>query len=156
MQTREPRRIVLAIHGRHARAILGGRKTHELRRRLPALTPGDWVYLYETAPESAVIGGFRVKGVRRECPKAMWDLVGEDGFAISKSEFQAYVDGATEVVAIEVADPFRLRRSASVAELAGVDSTFRPPQSATFLRSSTLLAHLQALARSLHPVPASA
>ena len=155
MDTREPRRIVLAIHGRHARAILGGRKTHELRRRLPTLSPGDWVYLYETAPESAVVGGFRVKGVRRACPEAMWDLVGADGFAISESEFLAYVDGAKEVVALEVADPFRLRRSASVAELVGVDSDFRPPQSATFLRSSNLLTHLQALGRSLHPVTAS-
>lgn len=155
MQNREPRRIVLAIHGRHAEAILCGRKTHELRRRLPTLTPGDWVYLYETAPESAVVGGFRVKGVRRERPKAMWDVVGRDGFAITKSEFQAYVRGAKEVIALEVADPFRLRRSASAAELAGVDSAFRPPQCATFLRSSTLLAHLQALGRRLQPVASS-
>lgn len=156
MQNREPRRIVLAIHGRHARAILGGRKTHELRRRLPTLSPGDWVYLYETAPESAVVGGFRVKGVRRERPKAMWDLVGADGFAISKSEFDAYVSGAEEVVALEVADPFSLRRSASVPELVGVDSAFRSPQCATFLRSSALLAHLQALTRRLHPAWSSA
>lgn len=156
MQSREPIGIVLAIHGRHARAILCGEKTHELRRRLPALSPGDCVYLYETAPKSAVVGGFRVKSVRRERPKAMWDLVGADGFAISKAEFQAYVNGAQEVVALEVADPFRLRRSATVAELAGVDSAFRPPQSATFLRSSTLLAHLQALARRLHSVTSSA
>ena len=151
LQSRGVRQIVLAIHGRHADAILRGKKTYELRRRLPAVSEGDYVYLYATAPQSAVVGGFRVKRVRREGPGKMWKLVGGKGFAISKSEFEAYVAGASEVVALEVAEPVRLRRSAPVGELAGVDSGFRPPQSAVVLRSHSLRSHLEALAPSPHP-----
>ena len=147
----EARQIVLAIHGRHADAILCGKKTHELRRRLPTVEEGDFVYLYATAPQSAVVGGFRIKGVRREGPRKMWKLVGGKGFAISKSEFEAYVAGASEVVALEVEEPVRLRRSAPLEELAGLDSGFRPPQSAIVLRSHSLRSHLEALAPSPHP-----
>ena len=145
------RKIVLAIHGRHADAILCGEKTHELRRRFPTVSEGDFVYLYATAPQSAVVGRFRIKGVRREVPKRMWRLVGRRGFAISKSEFEAYVDGASEVVALEVEEPVRLRQPTPVKELQGVDSGFRPPQSAIVLRSPSLRDHLDALTRSPHP-----
>ncbi len=155
MSDSEARHIVLAIHGRHADAILCGKKTHELRRRLPAVSEGDYVYLYATAPQSAVVGGFRIKRVRREGPRQMWKLVGRRGFAISKAEFEAYVAGASEVVALEVAEPVRLRRSAPVGELAGLDSGFRPPQSAVVLRSPSLRNHLEALASGPRPTPSA-
>lgn len=140
----ERRQIVLAIHARHAAAILARKKTHELRRRLTNVEKGDRIYLYETSPESAVIGGFYVGSIDRDTPRGIWKRIGK-GFAISKSDFDAYVAGAREVVAIQVENVFRLRRPTQVRELMGVDSGFSPPQSALILRSQSVREHLDRL-----------
>ena len=138
------RHVVLAIHGRHAQAILNGEKTHELRRRLPTIAEGDYVWLYETAPQSAIVGGFVVGGVSRRSPTSIWADMGS-GFAITKNEFDDYVAGAAEVVAIEVGESFRLRRPSAKQEMAGVGSGFTPPQSVTVLHSRILTVHLERL-----------
>ena len=143
MAESEPRQIVLAIHAHHASAILARKKTHELRRRLSVGT-GDRIYLYATSPDSAVIGGFSVGAVDRDTPHGLWKRIGK-GFAISKSDFDAYVSGAREVVAIQVENTFRLRRPTQVRELMGVDSAFSPPQSALILRSHSVREHLARL-----------
>lgn len=148
----EARQIVLAIHARHAAAILAKKKTHELRRRLMNVDKGDRIYLYATSPESAVIGGFSVGAVERDTPRGLWKRIGK-GFAISKRDFDAYVSGAREVVAIQVENTFHLRRPTQVRELMGVDSAFSPPQSALILRSQSVREHLAQLQgwRSLVP-----
>ena len=144
MADSEARQIVLAIHAHHAAAILSKKKTHELRRRLMNVNKGDRIYLYATSPESAVVGGFSVGAVDRDTPHGLWNRIGK-GFAISKSDFDAYVSGAREVVAIQVENTFRLRRPTQVRELMGVDSAFNPPQSALILRSHSVREHLARL-----------
>ena len=137
--------IVLAIHRRHAQAILRGEKTHELRKRLPRLVRGDRVYLYETAPTSAIVGGFTIGDVSRDTPMATWQAVG-DGLAISKPEFDGYVNGSKEVIALQVSNTFRLRKSATREDLLKVVARFTPPQSAIIVRDQALTDHLDALA----------
>lgn len=137
-------RIVLAIHSRHAQAILCGEKTHELRKRLPRLSRGDLVYLYETAPTSAIVGGFVVDDVHRDTPAQTWQAVGS-GFAITKPEFDGYVNGSREVVALKVSRVFRLKKSATKDELSKVADAFTPPQSAVIVRDQALAQHLDAL-----------
>ena len=138
------RQLVLAIHERHANAILGGNKTHELRRRLRSVAEGDRVYLYATAPASAVIGSFVVRSVSRMTPAGMWEEIG-DGFAISESEFHTYTAGAAEVTALEVGEPRRLRRPAAAGELTRIAPEFSPPQSVSMLRSPAVQTHLERL-----------
>lgn len=138
------RQLVLAIQERHANAILSGSKTHELRRRLRSVAAGDRVYLYATAPASAVVGSFVVRSVSRMAPDGMWAEIG-DGFAISETEFHTYTAGAAEVTALEVGDPRRLRRPAGATELARISPEFSPPQSVAVLRSPTVQTHLQRL-----------
>ena len=139
------RQLIIAIHERHADAILNGKKTHELRRRLRSVSEGDRVYLYATAPVSAVVGWFVVRSVSRNAPDSMWAEVGA-GFAISETEFDAYTSGAAEVTALEVAEPSRLRRPAAVPELIEIAPDFTPPQSVTMLRNPGLREHLEQLA----------
>ena len=139
------RQILIAIHERHADAILRGTKTHELRRRLRSVSEGDRVYLYATAPISAVVGCFVVRSVNRNSPDGIWAAIGT-GFAISEAEFDAYTSGAAEVTALEVADPSRLRRPAAVPELIEIAPEFTPPQSVTMLRNPGLREHLEQLA----------
>ena len=138
------RQLVLAIHEQHANAILGGRKTHELRRRLRSVAAGDRVYLYATAPASAVIGSFVVRSVSRMSPDGMWARIGA-GFAISETEFHTYTAGADEVTALEVGEPRRLRRPAAALELTRIAPDFSPPQSVSVLRSPAVQTHLERL-----------
>lgn len=61
--------LLLAIKQRHAEDILFNNKTVEIRKRCPRMTAGDKVYLYVTAPISAVVGyfiwdGYSVHGVQ--------------------------------------------------------------------------------------------
>lgn len=139
-------RIVLAIHSRHAQAILEGEKTHELRKRLPRLSRGDVVYLYETAPTSSIVGGFVVDGVRRDTPARTWRTVG-NGFAITKPEFDGYVNGSEKVIALKVSGAFRLKNAVTKNDLAALAVTFTPPQSAVVVRDPTLVRHLDTLAK---------
>jgi predicted transcriptional regulator len=55
------RDIVASIHPRHAQAILDGTKTVELRRKVWRMGAEiDRMFLYETAPTSALVGHVRV------------------------------------------------------------------------------------------------
>lgn len=146
----ESSEILLAIHERHANAIMAKRKTHELRKRIPTLAEGALVYLYQTAPRSAVIGRFVVRSVHRKPPCEAWSDVGTDGFCISEPEFTAYVGTATEVTALEVDDPVWLCRPATVSELRDIDAGFHPPQSASYLRSEAIRKYLEDLLPQRH------
>lgn len=134
----DARQVVLAIRPRFASAILDGSKTYELRKRLPkGLRSGDLVYLYETAPTSAMVGAFTIADVLPISPDDAWEQVGQ-GFAISKTEFDTYVNGAKQVVALKVDERFRLRESLSHNALASIDASFSPPRSARLIRSLEL------------------
>ena len=76
----------------------------------------------------------------------MWEKVGA-GFAISEDEFATYTAGASEVTALEVAEPCRLQRPASAIELASIAPDFALPQSVACLRSPRARRHLDRLGR---------
>lgn len=135
---------VLSIHTRFAESILRGEKTHELRRRLPTVSPGDRVFLYATKPTGAIVGGFVVKQALRGSARQLWRRFGH-GFALRKSEFDEYTEGADVCVALEVDTTFRLRRTSSVAEMKAVAPAFSAPQSVCSLRDDRLRGHLDAL-----------
>jgi predicted transcriptional regulator len=68
------RDIVASIHPRHAQAILDGTKTVELRRKVWRMGAEiDRMFLYETAPTSALVGHVRVGVCRTMPPDELWD-----------------------------------------------------------------------------------
>ena len=141
-EPQQSRQLVLAIHGRFASAILNGTKAYELRKRLPkGLSAGDRVYLYETAPTSAIVGAFTIAKVLKLSVPEAWQTVGA-GLGITKEEFDSYVNGAGKVVALKVQERFRLRRQQSCQDLASLDAAFCPPRSAVVIENDALLAYL--------------
>jgi predicted transcriptional regulator len=53
--------IIISIRPEHARNIMAGRKTVELRRRFPAsVLHGTTMLIYSSTPERALVGAVRI------------------------------------------------------------------------------------------------
>jgi predicted transcriptional regulator len=140
--------LVLAIHPRHADAILQGTKEYELRTRFPVVPPGTTVYMYSTAPISAVVGGFVIAEVVQGCPVEIWHRLGAS-VGLSSEEFNLYLQGRTEAKAIRIEAPFRLGRQVSRQELKDISGEYSLPRSAAFLRHTAVHRYLSNLRRAV-------
>ena len=139
--------IVISLHSKYAEAILAQSKTRELRRRFPHVSPGTQVYIYVTAPESAIVGSFTAGDCADQSPEEVWSQFQPD-LGMSRKAFAGYTKGRTSVKAFAVREPRRLRRPVPRAEAAGVSPGWRPPQSFRYVRDPKLQDHLSRLARS--------
>jgi predicted transcriptional regulator len=116
--------IVLALHPRYAQLIYDGKKRAELRRSFGG--PGTRVvFIYETAPVSAVTGFFLVKGFRSMRPQSAWrEFDGKLG--LTHAEFNEYVHGCDEVKILEIGKTAKLPAPLTLRAFTGRDSA---PQS---------------------------
>lgn len=125
--------LVLSIREPHARNILQGTKTVELRRMRPRLHEGDIVLIYAPRPIMALVGGFVVKSVIRTKPDILWRLVGSAS-GLTRSEFVQYYSGASEGFGICIDQAWRLGTPVSLVRLKRSWSHFSPPQCFRYLR----------------------
>lgn len=125
---------IMSIYPGYVDAILSGRKTIELRRRIPNLPLGTSLWIYATRPTSAVVCRATIQGLTRGKPRSIWKKH-RDATAIDFATFSAYFDGAEEAVAIllaavEPVGPITIER------LREVRGCFHPPQVATLLSAA--------------------
>ena len=119
------RDIVASIHPRHAQAILDGTKTVELRRKVWRMGAEiDRMFLYETAPTSALVGHVRVGVCRTMPPDELWGHLGART-GVTREEFDAYFDGRDEAHGIGLEWSCRYDHPHPITDL-GLE---RPPQS---------------------------
>ncbi|MBM4411221.1 MAG: ASCH domain-containing protein [Chloroflexi bacterium] len=128
--------VLLGIHPRHADAILRGSKTVELRRRFPAIAAGTTVYLYASAPVSAVVGAFEVTGVAKAAPSRLWRDHGKRT-AIDKAEFERYFSGVEEGHAVLVGSPVTFSNPLRLSQLISRYGILAP-QNFRFVTSASL------------------
>jgi predicted transcriptional regulator len=117
---------IISIHPEHADSILAGRKTIELRRRIPALPLGTRLWIYATRPTGAVTGIATIQDIARGRPSTIWKTH-RNGTGVDHASFQAYFSGAQEAVAIILAEP---RRVVPITreQLREIRRSFHPPQ----------------------------
>jgi predicted transcriptional regulator len=99
---KERRIVILAIKPKHAEKIYAGEKRWEFRK-VPPPVPG-FVYLYESAPVSAVTGMVYLAAKIQGEPECVWGFAKTQktiggGPGITFREFQAYVGKAKSVTA---------------------------------------------------------
>ncbi len=123
---------LMAIHPRHAEAILDGRKTVELRKRGLA-TDVRTVVIYATSPVQRIVGAFDVADTIRDLPKRLWARV-RGSACIDQAEFDRYYDGSGEAVAFVVDKPRRLAACA----LSSLQPSPAVPQSFVYLPGEML------------------
>src|SRR5262245_25043726 len=140
--------VVIAIHPVPAEKIMAGEKRYELRTRFPNVAVGTNVYLYATAPLSAVVGGFTVASIEEDSVGELWRRIGSF-LGITRSELDRYTRGRDKAKAIGVDKPFRLSRHVSRGELQSPPHAYCPPQSSSFLR----LSHVRTLLEGLRLAP---
>lgn len=110
MSTRHGHGLLLSIRPHFADAIIEGRKTIELRRTRPNISPGTCVLLYASAPRMAVVASARVTSILEDEPANIWrDHQNEVG--ISAAGFEDYFWGADTAYAL------RLQNVAAVGPL---------------------------------------
>lgn len=143
---------LISIHGVHARRILDGTKTVEVRRRFPALPAGTRLWIYETQPVGAVTGYVTIDSVERSTPTALWRTHG-DGTGIDRAAFEAYLEACAEAVAICLSEPCRIIPIAA-ARLRAMRERFHPPQVVTRL-SVEESAAIRRLAEGRKPAPSA-
>lgn len=113
---------------------------------MPRVPRGATIYVYATSPESAIVGSFTAGDVMKDTPAAIWRQLRKE-LAIDKADYDRYFSGCSLASALEVVEPQRLRRPASLSELGGVSQswTFTAPQSSLRLRDEAVRRHLEAL-----------
>lgn len=115
--------------------VFTGQKTVELRRTRPSLAEGDTVFVYCSAPVSALIGTFAVVEIIEEEVDRLWMEVFRDA-GVSREEYDSYFENARVGFGIrferlvELDDPIPLERLRN--DLGG----FAPPQCFNYFRDN--------------------
>jgi predicted transcriptional regulator len=117
---------IISIHPAYADAILAGKKTIELRRRLPELASGTRLWIYATLPTGAVVGFVTIQDVARAHPTTIWKKH-RNGAGVDHASFKAYFNGAKEAVAILLGTARRVA-PITIDQLREIRDSFHPPQ----------------------------
>lgn len=119
--------ILISLKPEHAGNVLSGKKRVELRKRQLHIEPGTTIWLYVTAPVSALRGYATVDDIVRSSPDAIWKNFGRET-AISKSEFDAYFSDSTIGYALFLTEVKVLNHPIPLIQLKKKVSGFHPPQ----------------------------
>ena len=121
------RTLLLSLRPRFAAAILAGTKTVEIRRRPVNAVPGTPIILYASSPQMAVVGTARLGEVTVCPPGDGWRRFHNE-FGISREEYNAYLEGATNAHLLHVTSVNRLNEPLPLRHLRE-QAPFQPPQS---------------------------
>jgi predicted transcriptional regulator len=122
----DPGSIVISVHKEYADAIIGGRKTIELRRRFPDVPVGTKIWIYATKPVGAVIGFAVLKGLERGTPSTIWKKHSSQT-GIDARSYDNYFAGAETAVALTISGAQKVK-PVSLAKLKDIRTNFHPPQ----------------------------
>ncbi len=107
--------MIMSIHPRHIQRILQGEKTVELRKTRPAVEAGQPAALYATAPTSAVVATCVIDRVVVGIPGQVRSaLLGPA--RVTAQEYDAYLSGSQQAVAIYLRDVSVLNEPISFAQ----------------------------------------
>lgn len=117
---------IISIRPVFAEAILSGRKSIELRRRIPSVDIGTRLWIYATRPTGAVVGSATIGCIIRSSPEKLW-AQSSDQMGVNKEEYEAYFDGASQAIGLVLINILR-SIPISIENLRSIRSGFHPPQ----------------------------
>lgn len=97
---------IVSIHPQYCDHIFAGRKTFEVRSRIPRLNVGDIIFVYATAPISKVVGYFEVSGVLQLPPMVAWEAF-QSFLQITPADFGFYTQGLTQVFLVQIGRTYK-------------------------------------------------
>ena len=90
-----------------------------------------------SSPVKAILGAFQIVGVIETDPGSLWEKV-KDRSGLDRSEYDAYFDGASTAVALEVGKVTAFEFPVQLEELRNMWQGFNPPQSFRYLATEEL------------------
>ena len=125
---------VMAVHPEYATAMLHGRKTVEVRRRVPSLLPGTRLWLYATRPCSRIVGSVTVEMMIRASVHEIWERF-HASVLVDQPTFFSYFSGLGQGIALRLTSPVEID-PIPLVELSRVRERFHPPRVLTFLTAA--------------------
>ena len=122
----ENKDAIISIHPKYADAILSGKKTIELRRRIPATAVGTRLWIYATRPLGGVVGSAVVSEILRGTPEQIWALC-KDKVCVDRASYDDYFRGTLQAIGIVLTDITR-RQPIMIEQLREMKEGFHPPQ----------------------------
>lgn len=98
------RPLLLSVRPRFARALLGGTKTVEIRRRFPDVPADTTVVIYSSTPDKAVLGTMRSVGLVRSTPAQIWRDY-STVMELTREQLTDYLHGASECSVLKLDRP---------------------------------------------------
>ena len=135
MTSNKPKVLLLSIKPHFVQKILDGKKNVELRKVRPQLNIGDYILVYESAPQKILRGWFEVKSIVCAEPEFLWEKVKQDA-GLTKEEFDLYYQKSNFGVGIFMKD--RHITALSLDEVRQRWPHFRPPQSFHYLKDNEI------------------
>jgi predicted transcriptional regulator len=124
-----PTSVLLSIKPQYAEAILDGRKTFELRRKIFRNRSVNTMVIYSSSPVQRVVGEVEIQEVLEAAPDDLWEKT-SDGAAVEREFFDQYFAERKTGYAVRVTRPQRYDKPRSLSEHYGLA---RPPQSFCYL-----------------------
>lgn len=125
------RAVLISIRPHFANAILSAQKTVELRRTKINAAVGTCFLIYSTSPVMAVIGTAVLERMETDSPARLWVRVKHSAH-VSRDEYIAYFEGATEAVALHLSEPELWKEAVPLEQLRSVAGV-EPNQSFRYL-----------------------
>lgn len=130
--------LLISIKPKFIHKILKGRKSIELRKSLPQKVQiNDFVILYSTNPEKAVVGFCRINKFHIDSPKSLWSSL-SNKFGISETEYFSYFKNQRTAIGIELKDVEELKYHVSLDAIKCKIPKFSPPQSYKYIDTISL------------------
>lgn len=124
--------LFLSIHPRYVQAILDGRKSVELRKRIPRAKVGSQLVIYASMPTCAVVASAIIDRIDATEPDQLWKAVRKLA-AVTRSEFDEYFRNHLFAVGIHFSQVKVFEKPIALAELRETWQTFHPPQQFRYL-----------------------
>lgn len=119
--------VIISILPEYVEKILKGKKTIELRKRSFPDIPNCRMWIYATAPISAIVGTAQVEEVFKGTPTEIWNKFnGRSG--VSKEVFQQYYEACNDAYAIKIKNPVALKKKIPLQKLKELCDGFSAPQ----------------------------
>lgn len=127
--------LLLSIHQQYVNLILDGRKTVELRKRIPRASVDEDVAIYCCVPRMAIVATAKIADIQSMDPKSFWKLHGK-ATGVTMLQFNEYYANSTKAVGLFLKNVVAFEIPISLSELRKAWPGFHPPQQFRYLNAS--------------------
>ena len=130
--------VLISVKLQFSQLIVTGKKTVELRKKIPANLPGRKVYVYSTCPDAKIIGFFEVQSVESLPIVKLWERVRALA-GMKEEDFFAYYTEKEQGYAIFFHEFVELKTPVTLEALRKRNPGFVPPQNYHYINPNELL-----------------